>query len=47
MMGRLGMGMLTRVQTGSCWVAAYVVAPLAGGRGAQDVVGWVFGLHLG
>ena len=51
MMGRLEMGMLTRVWTGSCWVAASVVAALARGRGARDVVGggtWLgFGLPCG
>ena len=49
MMGRLEMGMLTRVRTGSCSVAASVVAAAAGGRGARDVVGggsW-FGLGFG
>ena len=39
MTGRLGIGMLTRVWTVSCWVAASVVAAAAGGRGARDVVG--------
>ena len=41
--------MFTRVWTGSCWVAAYVVAAAAGGRGAWVVVGggsW-FGLGFG
>ena len=49
MMGRLEMGMLMTVWTGSCWVAASVVAAPAGGRGARDVVGcgsW-FGLGSG
>ena len=49
MMGRLEMGMLTRVWTGSCWVAASAVAAAAGGRGAWVVVGggsWL-GLGLG
>ena len=49
MTGRLEMQMLTRVLTGSCWVAASVVAAAAGGRGAQVVVGrgsW-FGLGFG
>ena len=48
MTGRLEMGMLTRVWTGSCWVAASVVAAAAGG-GAWVVVGggsW-FGLRFG
>ena len=40
MTGRLEMGMFTRVWTGSCWVAASVVAAAAGGRGAWVVVGW-------
>ena len=39
MMGRLEMGMLARVGTGSCWVATFVVAAAAGGRGAWVVVG--------
>ena len=34
MTGRLEMGMFTRIWTGSCWVAASVVAAAAGGRGA-------------
>ena len=51
MMGRLEMGMLTRVWTGSCWVAASVVGEAALGRGAWVVVGggsWVWsGFGLG
>ena len=49
MMGRLDMGMLTRIGTGSCLVAASVVAAAAGGVGSRDVVGGVswFGLGLG
>ena len=47
MMGRLDMGMLMRVWTGSCWVAASVVATAAWGRGAQVVVGGVSWLGLG
>ena len=51
MTGRLEMGMLTRVWTGSCWVAASVVAAAAGGRGAWVVVGggsWLgYGFRLG
>ena len=51
MMGRLEMGMLTRVWTVSCCVAASVVAVLAGGRGARDAVcagSWPgFGLGFG
>ena len=39
MTGRLKMGMLTRVWTGSCWVAASVVAAAAGGEGGPDC-GW-------
>ena len=39
MMGRLEIGLLTRVWTGSCWVAASVMAAAAWGRGARDVVG--------
>ena len=47
MMGRLETGMLTRVLTGSCWVAASVVAALAGGRGGSGcgglvVLAWVW-----
>ena len=38
MTGRLEIGMLTRVWTGSCWVAASVVAAAAEGRGAWVVV---------
>ena len=38
MMGRLEMGMCTRVWTGSCWVAASVVTAAAGGREAWVVV---------
>ena len=40
MTGRLEMGMLTRVWTGSCLVAASVVVAAAGGRGASVVAGW-------
>ena len=47
MTGRLEMGMLTRVWTGSCWVAASVVAAAAGGRGAWVVVGGGSWLGLG
>ena len=47
MMGRLEMGMLTRVWTGSCWVAASAVAAAAGGRGALVVVGGGSWLGLG
>ena len=39
MTGRLVTEMLTRVWTGSCWVAASAVAVDAGGRGAWVVVG--------
>ena len=45
--GRLEMGMLTRVCKGSCWVAASVVAAAAGGRGAWVVVGGGLGLGYG
>ena len=45
MTGRLEMGMLTRVWTGSCWVAASVVAAAAGGRGPG--LWWVGGPGLG
>ena len=38
MTGRLVTGMLTRVWTGSCWVAASAVVVAAGGRGAWVVV---------
>ena len=49
MMGRLEMGMLTRVWTGSCWVAASVMAALAEGGGAGDAVraGSWLGFELG
>ena len=51
MTGRFEMGMLTTVWTGSCWVAASVVAAAAGGRGAWVVEGggsWlVVGFGLG
>ena len=47
MTGRLEMGMLTRVWTGSCWVAASVVAAAAGGRGAWVVVGGGSWFRLG
>ena len=47
MTGRMGMGMLTRVSTGSCRVAASVVAAPAGGRGAWVVVGGCSWLWLG
>ena len=40
MMGRLEMGIWTRLWTGSCWVAAFVEGAAAGGRGARVVVGW-------
>ena len=39
MTGRLVTGMLTRVTTGSCWVAACAVVVAAAGRGAWVVVG--------
>ena len=39
--------MLTRVWTGSCWVAASVVAAAAGWRGAWVVVGGGSWLGLG
>ena len=39
MAGRLVTEMLTRVWTGSCWVAASAVVVAAGGRGAWVVVG--------
>ena len=39
MTGRLEMGMLTRIWTRSCRVAASVVAAIARGRGARDAVG--------
>ena len=45
MMGRLEMRMWMRVCTGSCCVAASLVAVRVGGRGAQDAVG--AGLWLG
>ena len=44
---RLDMGMLMRVWTGSCLVAASVVAAAASGRGAQVVAGWGSWLGLG
>ena len=49
MTGSLEMGMFMRVWTGSCWVAASVVAAVAGRRGARVVVrgGSWFGLGLG
>ena len=47
MTGRLEMGMLTRVWTASCWVAASAVAGAAGGRGAWVVVGRGSWLELG
>ena len=47
LMGRLMTGMLTRVWTGSCWVAASAVAVAAGGRGAWVVVGGGSWLWLG
>ena len=47
MTGRLEMGMLTRVWTGSCWVAASAVAAAAGGREAWVVVGGGSWLGLG
>ena len=40
MMGRLEMGMLRRVWTGSCWLAACVVAAAAGGEGVSGCGGW-------
>ena len=45
MMGCLEMGMLTRVWTGFCWVAACMVAAAAGGRGRE--LWWVGGPGLG
>ena len=42
---RLEMGMLTRVWTGLCWVAASVVAAAAGGRGLG--LWWLGGPGLG
>ena len=45
MTGLLEMGMLTRVWTGSCWVAASMVAAAAGGRGCG--LWWVGGRGLG
>ena len=45
--GRLDMGMLTRVWTGSCWVAPSAVAVAAGGGGAWVVVGGGSWLGLG
>ena len=47
MTGRLEMGMFTRIWTGSCWMAASVVAAAAGGRGAGVVVGGGSWLGLG
>ena len=47
MMGRLEMGMLTRVWTGSYWVPASVVAAAAGRRGAWVVLGGGSWLGLG
>ena len=47
MTGRLEVEILTRVWTGSCWVAASVVAAAAGGRGAWVVVGGGSWLGLG
>ena len=51
MLGRIEMGMLTRVSTGSCSVAPSVVKARAAGRGAWDAVGaesWFwFGLGFG
>ena len=44
---RLEIGMLTRVWTGSCRVAASVVAAAAGGRGAWVVVGGGSWFRLG
>ena len=38
MVGRLEMGMWLRVLTGSCCVAASVVAVRAGGRGVRDCI---------
>ena len=47
--GALEMGMFPRVWTGSCWMAASVVAAAAGGRGEWVVVGGgsCFGLGFG
>ena len=47
MTGRFVTGMLTRVWTGSCWVAASAVVVAAGGRGAWVVVGGGSWLGLG
>ena len=47
MTGGLEKGMLTRVWTGSCWVAASAVAVAAGGRGAWVVLGGGTWLGLG
>ena len=47
MTGRLVTGMLTRVWTGSCWVAASAVVVAAGGRGAWVLVGARSWLELG
>ena len=47
MTGHLEMGMLTRVSTGSCWVAASALAVAAVGRGAWVVVGGGSWLGLG
>ena len=47
MTGRLEMGRLRRVWTGSCWVAASAVAVAAGGRRAWVVVGGGSWLRLG
>ena len=47
MVGRLETDMWTRVWTGSCCVAASVVAALAGAKGARDAVGAGSWLGLG
>ena len=47
MTGRLVTGMLTRVWTGSCWLAAFAMAVAAGGRGAWVLVGGGSWLGLG
>ena len=47
MTGRLVTGILTRVWTGSCWVAVSAVVVGAGGRGARVVVGGAPGLGEG
>ena len=47
MTGRFVTGMLTRLWTGSCWVAASAVAVAAGGRDAWVVLGGGSCLWLG